>query len=121
MSKKQNILNDLRKGIVVDISKDYLNERYGSSCRSRISELRQDGHKIESVVVDKPSGSLAYYMPEYKKARDDINQYIRNDIQCNLTIDDISSIYSEHDDWYDFKELDLVTAADLLQNGYVAI
>jgi len=61
MSKKQNILNDLQDGKLVDMLADL--RRYGTSLRSRISELRADGYIIESKVIDK-SGALSYYMPE---------------------------------------------------------
>lgn len=62
MTKKQNILNDLESGIVVNMFNDL--KRYGTSMRSRISELRADGYEIESKVIDK-SGALAYFMPEF--------------------------------------------------------
>jgi argininosuccinate lyase len=61
MSKKQNILTDLEDGKIVNMLNDL--KRYGTSCRTRISEFRADGHEIESKVIDK-SGALAYYMPE---------------------------------------------------------
>lgn len=64
MSKKQNILSDLKEGIIVDMFSDL--KRYGTSLRSRISELRASGHEIDSKVIDK-SGALAYFMPEFIK------------------------------------------------------
>lgn len=64
MTKKQNILTDLENGIIVNMLNDL--KRYGTSMRSRISELRAEGHEIESKVIDK-SGALAYFMPEHIK------------------------------------------------------
>lgn len=64
MSKKQNILNDLENGIIVNMFNDI--KRYGTSMRSRISELKASGYNIESKVIDK-SGALAYFMPEHIK------------------------------------------------------
>jgi len=66
MSKKQNILSDPKDGLVVDMFSDL--KRYGTSLRSRISELRAEGYEISSKVIDK-SGALAYYMPEFLKDR----------------------------------------------------
>lgn len=65
MSKKQNILNDLQQGKVVNMLKNI--PRYGTSMRSRISELIKEGHEIESRVADKSSGALEYFMPEFLK------------------------------------------------------
>jgi len=64
MSKKANILSDLESGMLVNMF-DSL-KRYGTSMRSRISELKAEGHKIESKVIDE-SGALAYFMPDYLK------------------------------------------------------
>ena len=62
-TKKQNILIDLENGILVNWLHDI--KRYGSSCRSRIAELRQEGYEIESKIVDDKSGALAYYIPQH--------------------------------------------------------
>ena len=59
MSKKSNILNDLEAGMTVNMFDNL--QRYGSSLRSRVSELRAEGYDIESKVVDK-SGALAYFL-----------------------------------------------------------
>ena len=64
MSKKQNILTDLKDGIIVNMFNNL--QRYGTSMRSRIAELRKEGYDIESNVIDK-SGALAYFMPEFVK------------------------------------------------------
>ncbi len=63
MSKKQNILTDLQNGVLVNWMVNI--KRYGSSCRSRIAELRQEGFKIESKIIDEASGALAYYIPQH--------------------------------------------------------
>ena len=59
MSKKSNILTDLEAGMTVNMFDNL--QRYGSSLRSRVSELRAEGHDIESKVVDK-SGALSYFL-----------------------------------------------------------
>jgi len=61
MSKRQNILKDLQNGIVVNVLKNI--PRYGTSCRSRISEFRASGMIILSRVVDHSSGALEYFIP----------------------------------------------------------
>ncbi len=66
MSKESNILNDLKNGIVVNMIKNI--PRYGTSCRSRISEFRKDGMHILSRVADHSSGALEYYMPMCAKS-----------------------------------------------------
>ena len=68
MSKKQNIITDLLNGLEVNMLSNI--KRYGTSARTRISEFRADGYKIESRVIHE-SGALAYYMTkEAIKARD---------------------------------------------------
>ena len=66
MNKTQNILNDLQNGIVVNMLKNI--PRYGTSCRSRISEFRKDGVLILSRVADYSSGALEYYIPMCAKS-----------------------------------------------------
>lgn len=61
MSKESNILDDLKNGIVVNMLKNV--PRYGTSCRSRISEFRAKGIYILSRVVDHSSNALEYYIP----------------------------------------------------------
>jgi len=65
MSKKQNILEDLQNGLVVNMLFNI--PRYGTSCRSRISELIAEGHDIQNRVADKSSGALEYFIPEFMK------------------------------------------------------
>lgn len=65
MSKKENIKADLLAGKLVNMLEDI--SRYGTSCRSRIAELRKDGLNIQSLVIDNKSGALAYYIPEFYK------------------------------------------------------
>jgi len=65
MSKQQNILDDLQNGIVVNMIKNI--PRYGTSCRSRISEFRKDGMYILSRVADHSSGALEYFIPRCAK------------------------------------------------------
>lgn len=65
MSKASNILNDLQNGIVVNWIKNI--PRYGTSCRSRISEFRENGIYILSRVADQSSGALEYYIPKCVK------------------------------------------------------
>ena len=65
MSKKQNILTDLKLGKVVNMLQNM--KRYGTSMRSRIAEFRQEGYYILSRVADKSSGSLEYYLPRCAK------------------------------------------------------
>lgn len=92
MSKKSNILTDLESGKLVNMFDDL--KRYGSSLRSRISELRASGHNIESKVIDK-SGALAYFMREHikkenKKTCRDCNFFANFptivDGECSMTI-----------------------------------
>lgn len=66
MSKKQNIITDLKNGLIVNMLNNL--SRYGTSLRSRISELRQKGHNISSRKINK-SGALEYFMLEHKEQR----------------------------------------------------
>ena len=60
--QKFRILEDLLKGMEVDMLKDI--ERYGSSCRSRISELRAMGYPIEDYYNESNGGRYkTYFLP----------------------------------------------------------
>lgn len=61
-TKRQNIIDDLEAGIKVDMLSGI--KRYGTSLRSTISKLIAEGYKIENEIIDKPSGSLCYFMLE---------------------------------------------------------
>jgi len=74
MNQKQRILTDLLKGLHVNMLNDL--ERYGSSCRSRISELRASGYPIKDYFELSPNGSRykvyfldAEYLKEYHNAK----------------------------------------------------
>jgi len=60
-NQTQRILDDLLQGLHVNMLSDI--KRYGTSCRSRISELRAAGYPIEDY---NPIGGnyKAYYLPE---------------------------------------------------------
>jgi len=64
MSQKQRILDDLLKGDHVDMLSNL--ERYGTSLRSRISDLKAEGYPIEDYF-DQSAKSGArykvYYLP----------------------------------------------------------
>ena len=59
-SQTQRIIEDLLLGLHVEMLKDV--KRYGSSMRSRISELRADGYPIEDYI---PKGEQykIYFLP----------------------------------------------------------
>jgi len=59
-TQKQRILADLLQGLQVNMLNDL--QRYGTSCRSRISELIADGYPIESFI---PKGERykIYFLP----------------------------------------------------------
>lgn len=59
-NQKQRILTDLLAGIHVNMLDNI--KRYGTSCRSRISELRAEGYPIEGYS---PKGEqyLIYFLP----------------------------------------------------------
>ena len=60
-TQKERILADLLAGTHVNMLNDL--ERYGTSCRSRISELRADGYEIEDYTP-KGESYKVYYMPK---------------------------------------------------------
>ena len=107
MSKKSNILNDLKNGLVVNMLENI--PRYGTSCRSRIAELRQEGCNIESVVVDDKSNALAYFIPEYIDARSELLKMLSEDKYSNHTINDLETIHKSPSDSYKFKDLDFLS------------
>jgi len=59
-TQKERILADLLQGLHVNMLNDI--QRYGTSCRSRISELRQDGYPIADYT---PKGEQykIYFLP----------------------------------------------------------
>jgi len=122
MTKKQNILNDLKDGIVVNISNDILNRRYGSSCRSRIAELRADGLEIEDKIVHE-SGAKAYFILKYVEARVEIREHMKDSSYCNLvSFDNVESVYLDAHHNFKYRDLDLVEAARLLrEEDYILI
>jgi len=58
--QKTRILNDLLQGLHIDMLRNV--KRYGTSCRSRIAELRADGYPVEDYV---PKGERykIYFLP----------------------------------------------------------
>jgi len=60
--QKARILEDLLAGIEVDMLKDI--ERYGTSCRSRIAELRAAGYPIQDYFKKSSNGARykVYYL-----------------------------------------------------------
>jgi len=64
--QRERILEDLLAGITVDMLADL--QRYGTSCRSRIAELRAAGYPIEDEWRESPSGSRykVYFIPQEK-------------------------------------------------------
>lgn len=60
-TQSQRILSDLLQGIHVNMLNDI--KRYGTSCRSRISELRAEGYPIEGYSL-KGENYLIYFLPE---------------------------------------------------------
>jgi len=61
--QKARILEDLLAGIEVDMLEDL--ERYGTSCRSRIAELRAAGYPIQDYFNKSNGGRYkTYYLPK---------------------------------------------------------
>lgn len=58
-TQSERILEDLLLGIHVNMLDNV--KRYGTSCRSRISELRANGYPIEDYFVD---NYKVYFLPE---------------------------------------------------------
>ena len=58
-TQRERILADLLQGLHVDMLKDI--ERYGTSCRSRIAELRADGYPIQDYFNKSNSGRFKTY------------------------------------------------------------
>lgn len=58
-TQTERILEDLLLGIHVNMLSDV--KRYGTSCRSRISELRKAGYPIEDYFVD---NYKIYFLPK---------------------------------------------------------
>jgi len=60
LTQKERILKDLLEGIYVNMLNNI--KRYGTSCRSRIAELRADGYPIEDYT---PKGEKykIYFLP----------------------------------------------------------
>ena len=62
--QKERILGDLLKGLHID----WFNNigRYGTSCRSRISELRAEGYPIDDYFETSPNGARykVYYISQ---------------------------------------------------------
>lgn len=69
MTQKERILSDLLDGITVDMLSNI--KRYGTSCRSRISELREDGYPIDDEWRESPDGARykVYFIPQEKLAQ----------------------------------------------------
>ena len=72
LTQSQRILQDLLDGIHVNMLNDI--QRYGTSCRSRISELRAAGYPIEDYIPKGESYKI-YFLPnsfieQYKAERD---------------------------------------------------
>jgi len=69
IGQKERILQDLLDGITVDMLSDI--QRYGTSCRSRIAELRADGYPIEDEWRESPTGARykVYFIPRDKLAQ----------------------------------------------------
>jgi len=61
--QRERILADLLQGLHVDMLKDI--ERYGTSCRSRIAELRAAGYPIKDYYSKSNGGRYkTYYLPK---------------------------------------------------------
>ena len=62
--QRQRILDDLLQGLRINWLENI--QRYGTSCRSRIAELRANGYQIEDCWEQSPSGARykIYYIPE---------------------------------------------------------
>ena len=60
--QRERILADLLQGLHVDMLKDI--ERYGTSCRSRIAELRAAGYPIQDYFKKSSNGARykVYYL-----------------------------------------------------------
>lgn len=58
--QKQRILDDLLLGLHIDMLRNV--KRYGTSCRSRIAELRAEGYPVEDFI---PKGERykIYFLP----------------------------------------------------------
>jgi len=60
MNQRERILSDLLQGLEVNMLKDI--QRYGTSCRSRIAELRAEGYPIEDKIIP-PTNYKTYFLP----------------------------------------------------------
>ena len=58
--QKARILTDLLKGLHANMINDI--KRYGTSCRSRISDLRKDGYPVQDYIPDGEHYKI-YYLP----------------------------------------------------------
>lgn len=117
MNQTQRILHDLKQGLVVNMLNDI--PRYGTSCRNRISELRLSGIDIQDRKIHK-SGAKEYFIQKYVDARKEI-KIIINDCPIPHKLEDIETIYFNHDENYKFKGADLLKVLEDLKFGYVAI
>lgn len=65
LTQKERILEDLLNGVYVNMLSNV--KRYGTSCRSRIAELRAEGYHIEDYFVGSGGGSYkVYFIPKEK-------------------------------------------------------
>lgn len=58
-TQSERILEDLLLGVHINMLDNV--KRYGTSCRSRISELRASGYPIEDYFIDKYK---VYFLPK---------------------------------------------------------
>lgn len=65
-NQKQRILEDLVQGVHINMLSNI--KRYGTSCRSRIAELRAEGYKIEDYIPKGESYKI-YFMTKEEQSR----------------------------------------------------
>lgn len=117
MNQSERILADLKKGMVISMLDNI--QRYGTSMRSRISELREQ-YNIADKVIDK-SGAKAYFMPEYTKARKEIEEYLADNTPVSVSFNNVHKVFQSESDYFLFYDLELPIVVKLLKRGYTLI
>lgn len=88
--------------------------------RSRIAELRKIYH-IEDKVIHK-SGAKAYFMPEYVKAKEELQEIINDTYTLSRSdFNSMARVYRKHDDFFMLSDIELPEVVKLLKRGYTLI
>jgi len=112
MSKKQNIITDLKNGLILNMMNNL--PRYGTSMRSRISELIAEGHDISNRKIGSTQ-ALEYFMLEHILQRTEIEDLTK------MKFEKIHTIHGSESAWHLKDSLELKEILILLKNGYTAV